>query len=295
MSSLPLVNTACELETPSPLRKREYTTSRDVQDKFMTSSTTIGKRSRSSTPPDICTSQHSPTITHDAFDSLVLAEKAAHLSSCIVDLVPAVDSIVELGSWILATSSKYHLHEHIAFVAANIMKTYLCQPDHIERLKPRFLVSACCLILAHKLDNANSHLKPSRLIRFEKTLESHTVLDFIGQEMKIIHTLRWEFAHLHPPHAFAECFSSNMELHPKIKKTTRRCMKHCLVLHDYVLLMASQVAVYCLMASCLYHHNTFYYKRMCTAYAQYQPDTAHTESMCNKILDLLCSPQMLTT
>jgi len=193
------------------------------------------------------------------------------------------------------TSARYKRSPRTAFVAASVLKKYLCASGHTESLEKGLLVCASCLIIADKLDKANEHLKASQLILFEPSLEHLSVKEFIEQEMHILTTLRWEFANIHAPHTFANCFFNSMEIHAKIQKTTRRCMKHCLVTRDCVLLMASQVAVYSLMASCLHHYSTFHYTQICAEYVRHQPDTAHTKQMCKKMLDIIHSLKKATS
>ena len=230
-----------------------------------------------------------PTISEvdERFDVLIRNERVAYLAFPTTQLVSSVATIVTFQTWLMNTSSKYKLSQHTPFIAANIMKKYLCQLDNTDRLEQGFLVCASCLIVADKLDNANGHLKPSRLIRFETSLGHYTVKEFIEQEMHILTTLQWEFTNIHAPHAFIDSFFNTMDIHAKIQKTTRRCLQQCLVYRDCVFLMASQIVVYSLMASCLHHNSVFRYEQLCAEYARYQPDTGHTEQMCKMILDII--------
>jgi len=283
MSTPPLHVVVFGVDTPSPRRKREYTTCRAIQDDFLESS----KRGK---PMPVAVAPTPPPPapeTDERFGVLMRAESVAYLASPVAQLVESVDPLLALHAWLVDTSCKHKLSPHTAFVAANIMQKYLCQLDHTGPLEKGLLVCASCLIVADKLDNANGHLFPSTLIGSETSLEPHTVKQFVAQEMHILTTLRWEFANIHAPHTFADCFFGAMDLHAKIRKTTRRCMQHCLVSRDCVLLMPSQVAVYSLMASCLHHNNTVRYGQICAEYARYQADTAHTERMCKRILDAI--------
>lgn len=287
MSKSPLHIVILDVDTPSPHRKREYTTYRSIQDDFLQSSNTVAKRNKY-TPVHVV---HMPTPTisevDERLDVLIRNERVAYLAFPTTQLVSSVATIVTFQTWLMNTSSKYKLSPHTPFIAANIMKKYLCQLDNTDRLEQGFLVCASCLIVADKLDNANGHLKPSRLIRFETNLGHYTVKEFIEQEMHILTTLHWEFTNIHAPHTFIDSFFNTMDIHAKIQKTTRRCLQQCLVYRDCVFLMPSQIAVYSLMASCLYHDSVFRYEQLCAEYARYQPDTGHTEQMCKMILDII--------
>ena len=161
MSISPLHIVILDLDTPSPRRKREYTTYRAIQDDFLESSNTAEKRGKSMHVAVAHTPQHPHPEIDERFDVLMRTESVAYLASPVTQLVHSVEPILVLHTWLMNTSSKYKLSPHTAFVAANIMQKYLCQLDHTGPLEKGFLVCASCLIVANKLDNANGHLKPS--------------------------------------------------------------------------------------------------------------------------------------